>query len=500
VGRVIGQIASARGHLPGGGRFARPSRPWPVWTAGTVAAAVVLGVLVGKGHAKFALLPVAGLVVLVFARVPWAGYVAILVSVATAVDMTAPPEVGLSSLLFAPAELLLWTAVACLTFMSNPLRGVWGALAARRESVALGAFLLTVLGGLAVGVAHGASVHTAAFDMRLMLFYAAFWPALAALALPSSRTLVFRLVAVSAAAVVVLQAAQVIVGPATSLFWIAPSDVASTLTSDTTGFLRVRPPGLTMVYVAAAFSLACLLWGPRRHRLAAWVMSGITLTGVMLSLNRNMLIGLALGLSVVALVAPQRRRFVVMVATLVLVFTSLVTIGNSAVGSNTVGSRIESITNYSALKTQTLDDRYYENRIATARIREHPILGLGWGPPYGAVITSPDDGFAVTQERSFMHEQYLWIWMRAGLAGLLALLTALAFGLLNGLRWFRARRAADDGWLGAGVVVALVALAASSNVAIYLTPPDSVVPLVGVLALAAVLRRELVLLKREVRP
>ena len=34
----------------------------------------------------------------------------------------------------------------------------------------------------------------------------------------------------------------------------------------------------------------------------------------------------------------------------------------------------------------------------------------------------------------------------------------------------------DDAWLGAGVVVALVAMAASSNVAIYLTPPDSTVP------------------------
>jgi hypothetical protein len=113
------------------------------------------------------------------------------------------------------------------------------------------------------------------------------------------------------------------------------------------------------------------------------------------------------------------------------------------------------------------------------------------------VITSSDDGTLVSQERSYMHEQYLWIWMRAGLAGLLALLIALAFGLLNGVRWFRARWAADDGWLGAGVVVALVALAASSNVAIYLTPPDSVVPLVGVLALAAVLRRELVLQKRR---
>jgi hypothetical protein len=34
-------------------------------------------------------------------------------------------------------------------------------------------------------------------------------------------------------------------------------------------------------------------------------------------------------------------------------------------------------------------------------------------------------------------------------------------------------------------------LAASSNVAIYLTPPDSTVPLVGVLALAAIMQRDL---------
>jgi hypothetical protein len=34
-------------------------------------------------------------------------------------------------------------------------------------------------------------------------------------------------------------------------------------------------------------------------------------------------------------------------------------------------------------------------------------------------------------------------------------------------------------------------VAASANVGIYLTPPDSTVPLVGVLALAAVMRRDL---------
>ena len=104
---------------------------------------------------------------------------------------------------------------------------------------------------------------------------------------------------------------------------------------------------------------------------------------------------------------------------------------------------------------------------------------------------SSDDGFVVTKPRSFLHQQYLWIWMRAGLIGLLSLIAALAFGVWNGARWCRARHGKDDAWLGAGIVASLVAVAASSNVAIYLTPPDSTVPLVGVLALAAVLRREL---------
>ena len=104
---------------------------------------------------------------------------------------------------------------------------------------------------------------------------------------------------------------------------------------------------------------------------------------------------------------------------------------------------------------------------------------------------SSDDGFVITKPRSFLHQQYLWIWMRAGIIGLLCLIAALAFGVWNGARWCRARHGKEDAWLGAGIVASLVAVAASSNVAIYLTPPDSTVPLVGVLALAAVLRREL---------
>jgi O-antigen ligase len=130
-------------------------------------------------------------------------------------------------------------------------------------------------------------------------------------------------------------------------------------------------------------------------------------------------------------------------------------------------------------------------RCQTERIRAHPVGGIGWGTEYGARFLSFDDGFVVSRARPFMHEQYLWLWMRTGLIGLLALVGSLALGIWNGARWCRARHGTDDAWLGAGVVVAIVALAASSNVAIYLTPPDSTVPLVGVLALAAIMQRDL---------
>jgi O-Antigen ligase len=460
------------------------------WRAATVAAAAAAGVMVGRGELMFAALPVAGLIALVIVRVPAAGYVAILWSVGTAVDVLALPQFGVSSLIFTSAEVLLWISVACLGFLPRDVRRLLIDLVRRRESVVMTVFLAAVVAGVAVGVEHGAGLHDATFDMRYMLFYAAFWPALVAVS--RARRLVLMLVSAGVVLVVALQILQVIVGPSTSFFVIAASDLKQTVMSEN-GFLRVRPPGLTTVYIASGFALARVLWGPAQGRMVGWGMTAVTLTGVILSLNRNMLLGLILGLAVTALVTPQRPRVIGLAAGLAMVLVSFILVAQSSrsLDSNPVVSRFASVTNYSKLKTQTLNDRYYENRMALQRIRTHPIAGLGWGPDYGAVLLRSDDGFLVSEPRSFMHEQYLWIWMRAGLIGLLALIAMLALGIRNGAVWCRARHGHDDAWLGAGVVVSLVAMAASSNVGIYLTSPDSTVPLVGVLALGAVMAREL---------
>jgi hypothetical protein len=463
-------------------------RPLP-WLALTLAAAAVVGAMLGNGQAKAGIVPVAALLVLLLAGVPVSGYVAILWSVGTVIDMGALPEVGVSSLQFMPAEILLWLAVGSLMFLPGDVRRGLKSLARRRESIVIGVFLAAVIGGVAVGVAHGASLHAAVFDMRLMLFYAAFWPALAALMV--GREVVFKLVAAGVVVVVALQVLQVIVGPSTHLFLIAPSDVTSSLTPDETGFLRVRPPGLTTVYVVTAFALAYVVWGPARHSVRGWAMATVALTGIVLSLNRNMLLGLALGLCVAAMIAPHKHRFVVLVASAGIALSGFGLLAETpSASSNPIVARFAILGNYSRLKQQTLADRYYENHIALQRIREHPMGGLGWGPYYGAVLLSSDSGFLVTRPRSFMHEQYLWIWMRAGIVGLISLIAALALGIWNGARYSRVER--EDAWLGAGIVASIVALASSSNVAIYLTPPDSTVPLVGVLALAAMTRRNLI--------
>src|SRR4029079_10414103 len=134
------------------------------------------------------------LIALVVARIPVAGYVGILWSVGTAVDVLALPEIGISSLQFVPAEVLLWISLGCLPLLARDVRRQVTDLACRRESIAVAAFLTAVLGGVAVGVENGASFHAALFDARYMLFYAAFWPALAAFA--RGYGLVFRLVCV----------------------------------------------------------------------------------------------------------------------------------------------------------------------------------------------------------------------------------------------------------------------------------------------------------------
>ena len=136
------------------------------WPAATIAAAAVMGAMVGKGEVKFAILPIAAVVAVVFARVPAAGFVAVLWSVGTAIDLVALPQVGVASLRFEPPEALLWIAVGSLVFLPSAARRELISLAVRRESLVVALFLAAVVGGVVVGVAMPALIRcTAALEL-----------------------------------------------------------------------------------------------------------------------------------------------------------------------------------------------------------------------------------------------------------------------------------------------------------------------------------------------
>jgi hypothetical protein len=451
-----------------------------------VLAAIFTGVLITRHFLLAVVLVGAFVLVITVARVPWLPYVLVSASVATVAFYAGWPEVlGIKI-----PELLL--AAALLASGAQLARGE--PRAPSIATVLVGLFLTATAVGIYLGLTHGATLAEAVKAMRPMVFYAVFWPAVVAARDPRRRLLVMRLGAIAAIAVVGFQLAQIQVGLERPLFAFASGVEHLALTPQPDGFLRVRPPALTLIYVVTIFAATYLLWGPRRQRLHVSLVCGVGALGVLLSLNRNMILGIVLGLAIAAVVVPRRNRFLVAGLVLTLLAVTAISLVPGERGAGTTGSVIErvlSIGDVSELQSGTLSDRSYENRFALDVLKEEPLTGIGWGTPYGARFTEYRNGRLVTEPRGFMHQQYLWIWMRTGLAGLLVLLILLGIALASAVRWSRRRAWDDQSWLGPAVLASGTAFVASATVGTYLTNPESIVVLMGVLALAYGLRSDL---------
>jgi O-antigen ligase len=359
--------------------------------------------------------------------------------------------------------------------------------ASRIASAALA--ILVVMEFLGVVVAHekGVALTDIMHGLRPALYYAAFWPLLAFSARPDGRRQVFAIAGAITFVVSGLMVLQITSAAGSHQLFLTASGF-NTLTTTSTGFLRIRPAGLELIFVVGIFSVAYLIWGRGRRSLTVAALAGASLVAVALSLNRNMLIGAALGFGLVAFIVPRGYRVLSAAAAVVslgvLLFAAFGSVHReSAGGLNAIATRVASVGDYQELKRTTLDDRFYENHSAIATLRRHPILGIGWDPSYGAKLTTLREGVVVEIDREFIHQQYLWLWLRTGLAGLLAFLVAFAAGIWSSIRSAR-RHGPAASWEGAGAFVSLVALGTGGLVATYFSNPNSIVVLLGVLALA----------------
>ena len=445
-----------------------------------VVGAALLGYLLGS----FPLFAVAGTVAVLVAglfvfRPTWA-YWAILLSVSGFVNVYAYPRV--SSVFM--SELLLAVAVAAaIPEFVNLVRTGTVRLDWIFWSVA-GLFAVCVL-GILVGIQGGAERNTALLEFRPMLYLLALVPALVAVSTPARERVTMVFAAVLAFAVSIAAIAQAYLGTRATLFDVAGFD-ALVRTDPATGFLRIRPPGLYLIYAAAAWAACRLIWGrPGRGRLASGVLLAAAASAIALSFNRNMLVGLVVGILAASLFTHKRLR-VGAIALLVafLLVVALMALGQSQLDQPLI-ARFASLFSPDA-RTAALADRAYESAAALGTVLAHPVLGVGWGQGYGATATRLSGGVVSTFDRPWIHNQVLSFWVRAGAIGAL-LLVGLFVGLIvSAARTARGCLDEDDEWVNLALIASLTAFAVSSQVDITIANPNNLVVFLGLAAIVSV--------------
>jgi O-antigen ligase len=423
----------------------------------TVAVAALIGWSIAGDRSKYAALPIAALAILYLLRRP----VLLLVIPLAVLSIASPTYIKIVH--FGLAELIVLAGVAIVAARGEfelEATGVW-----------LAVLIACSFAGIAIATGHGMALHDAFAASRFTVVLAAFWIALALFRHDRDRTLVaLSMIACGVAGVAVVQ--EVLPGHVLYLGGGAALDQVLTPQS---GILRVRLPG-DLVYTAEFFVAAYLLWGPRRQRRRAIAMGALLAVAILISLNRNWIMGLVIGITVVWLLGRTDAR-----TTLRLVFVSVVAgVVLTAASGTGLADRVLSLGDTSSLQQGTLSDRHYENSYAGRALHVHPITGVGWAP-YGAVVVRPG---GVREQRGFIHNQYLGTWLRAGILGLVALLMVLFRSFTASLGVFR--RTGD--WLAAGTAAAVIGIASSSVVGIYIQEEPSAIALVTVAALSVVLR------------
>lgn len=185
-----------------------------------------------------------------------------------------------------------------------------------------------------------------------------------------------------------------------------------------------------------ALSLIAYVHGTRRQ-LALLVAFAVLSLGVVLTQSRAYYVDLAVGVGAVLVLMPSGKRGPLVLS---LVGGAVVAAGGAWL---VLGDFFELVVygiidRALSLATATSSDvsflnRALETRAVWERIVANPILGYGYGVPFG-FHDSLFDGY---WSKTYAHNGFLTLWYRLGLAGLLALLAAWGLAVLTGIRTAR---------------------------------------------------------------
>jgi O-antigen ligase len=170
----------------------------------------------------------------------------------------------------------------------------------------------------------------------------------------------------------------------------------------------------------------------KNHLVSAGIFSAATIT--FLGFGRNYLVAAVVALLAALLTARDRTTAIGRLAKGVFLAGVLVAAGTVAIAADPggrAGSAVTKETNAYLQKVvgglnstanvvdPSLTSRRTEDRYAEAAIRSDGGMGRGYGVPYRPVQTS--DAFVGNEGTTYVHNSYLWVWLKMGWLGLLSL-------------------------------------------------------------------------------
>lgn len=304
----------------------------------------------------------------------------------------------------------------------------------RQSPVNMPLFLLCLSVFIGMGTAvlkHGIGFSHTTYEARILLYYSIFF---AVVNLIQTRAQLTRLVygvfgiGILTAILIILQTISV-----PSFFQPEPSLSASEVVR------RAFHPGFTSILMTI-MAFVCLL-GERHTPLnegLLWLTLLVLGSSILLSLGRNIILSVSLTLLVLLLIVGGRQRvrlmqsFFVLVAAAALAFGLLQQFAPSADILEYPKALVERfahlITTDPLSPQETLLWRIQETEYAWEKIVESPLLGIGLKTEYRPEFYEGDT------LKSYIHNGYLWLWLKTGLLGLLSFLWMLTAFIAHALR------------------------------------------------------------------
>jgi O-antigen ligase len=365
-------------------------------------------------------------------------------------------------------------ALLLLLAVVSPKRRTWGGTA----GTALAIFLVMVGLSDLVSVKTGNNNFHEAVAWARPLFLLTLFYVIVRLfpSVEQRRTLLLGAAIVAALTGLVALAASTGGGLADTLKNAAPETIRASEGS----IDRVRLPGLSMGYGLFWYTVVQVV--ARRGRPRVWwslLLAGIAVD-ILVSFNRNMWIGVTMGLALMAVFGGTflRSRLTVGVAAVVAAVVAVVIFGGQTTDSKVVQPVVQrASTLLSPGKTSresSLTEREQETKIALKTAKAHPLLGVGAGASFGKLMRQPNSGSVtgyILVPQPFLHNQYVYLVLISGVPGLIAFLFFLLTPVAQAIR--RAPR--DPAITACGVGIVMIML--SAIVAIYFTVENMTVVL-----------------------